>query len=597
MARNREIGELMATKATHHLITDLAARSLLANDTAGASSPVATLVDDLTVLADGSTTRRDLSARAADLCFNVKDFGAIGNGIANDTTAILAAIAAAGIAGGTVFFPHGSYLVNDELLITKDGVRLIGEATSEGLASGSRIVTSSTTKDIIRVSTSAQTISGFEIANLSLYGAGNGGSAGSGLHLDSTTAGRSILGVRLSNLQVKNCKQHGVRFSATNTTGFIFDVVCEKVRTVNNYGSGVRADGLAIQVTWTKLYSELNAASQIALVGADQTTCPQNWLMLGYAAASNPATAGTAALYLENVRGFQAVNVWHESNANAEFILKSCKGVRIDGGRVSQTGTCDGLVIGFSGALGCGNISVDIPGWTNTGSKKRVDVSQFAGGSFQWAIRLGQSADGPITPAEVTGYASAFLADQIFFTPGLVDRVANIIQNGVTFTGTWTTATSLPKTDQRTAADNTTHQRGYYAGLLEGNALIAAVAPLKGRKPYAVDLIYEVTGADAGDDIDFSVATQPWPADNVATAAATAVTTTPDTAHNTAAKRSNSSGGHQYNRMRRTITTPAWLAEGEEFLVTISVVEANNVANALSVKIKAVLVYYYEANA
>jgi hypothetical protein len=456
MARNREIGELMATKATHHLITDLAARSLLANDTAGASSPVATLVDDLTVLADGSTTRRDLSARAADLCFNVKDFGAIGNGIANDTTAILAAIAAAGIA---------------------------------------------------------------------------------------------------------------------------------------------RADGLAIQVTWTKLYSELNAASQIALVGADQTTCPQNWLMLGYAAASNPATAGTAALYLENVRGFQAVNVWHESNANAEFILKSCKGVRIDGGRVSQTGTCDGLVIGFSGALGCGNISVDIPGWTNTGSKKRVDVSQFAGGSFQWAIRLGQSADGPITPAEVTGYASAFLADQIFFTPGLVDRVANIIQNGVTFTGTWTTATSLPKTDQRTAADNTTHQRGYYAGLLEGNALIAAVAPLKGRKPYAVDLIYEVTGADAGDDIDFSVATQPWPADNVATAAATAVTTTPDTAHNTAAKRSNSSGGHQYNRMRRTITTPAWLAEGEEFLVTISVVEANNVANALSVKIKAVLVYYYEANA
>jgi polygalacturonase len=44
--------------------------------------------------------------------FNVKDYGATGNGVTNDTTAIQATIAAAKAAGGgTVFFPLGTYRV------------------------------------------------------------------------------------------------------------------------------------------------------------------------------------------------------------------------------------------------------------------------------------------------------------------------------------------------------------------------------------------------------------------------------------------------------------------------------------------------------
>lgn len=550
-------------------------------------------------VAAGTTASRTLATRFAQ-SFNVKDFGALGDGVTDDVVAIQAAVTAAQVAGGTVYFPLGSYLVSDEILVTKDGVRLVGEAVAESLSPGSRIVTNSTTKDVVRVSTSVQSISGFEAENISLYGAGSGGTTGSGLNLESITAGRSILSVRLGNLYVKNCKQHGIRFRATDTTGFIFDVLCDKIRTVNNYGSGVRADGLAIQVTWSRLYSESNAASQIAAVGADQTTTPQGWIFLGYAAASNPATVGTAAVYLENVKNFQLFNVWHESNQNAEFILKSCKGVKVDGGRISQAGTCDGVVIGFSGALAGGNIDIDIHGWSNTSSKTRIDVSQFAGGSFTLPIYLGSSADGPILVDEVTGYASAFPVDKIFFLAGQNHtRTAHIGRTGTVQSGTWT-ASGQPVKWTRTAAISTTESMAFEgpAGPAQLGGSGGLTVPLKGIKPTRVRFIYELANAgDAGDDVNVGLQIQTQPANGVVTPAATNKAFTYDTAHNSANKRANvASAGSQYNTMDCTITSPTWLGEGDQFVAIFQVVEANDAAHALAVVLRAVIVYYTEAD-
>ena len=59
--------------------------------------------------------------------FNVKDYGATGDGTTDDATAIQAAIAAAVTAGGgTVLFPTGTYKINSELEITGAYVRLLG---------------------------------------------------------------------------------------------------------------------------------------------------------------------------------------------------------------------------------------------------------------------------------------------------------------------------------------------------------------------------------------------------------------------------------------------------------------------------------------
>ncbi len=60
--------------------------------------------------------------------FNVKaaQYGAIGNGVANDTAAILLAAAAANAAGGVLFFPAGTYLTTANIPITAS-VRVMGD--------------------------------------------------------------------------------------------------------------------------------------------------------------------------------------------------------------------------------------------------------------------------------------------------------------------------------------------------------------------------------------------------------------------------------------------------------------------------------------
>jgi hypothetical protein len=70
---------------------------------------VGTDLSDGDVLATGSTSSRTLGDRAADWV-NVKDYGAIGNGVANDTAAINAALAV----GHDVYIPPGVYLTDGQ---------------------------------------------------------------------------------------------------------------------------------------------------------------------------------------------------------------------------------------------------------------------------------------------------------------------------------------------------------------------------------------------------------------------------------------------------------------------------------------------------
>ncbi len=62
---------------------------------------------------------------------SVKDFGAGGDGVSDDTAAIQAAIDAVSVAGGgKLFFPRGNYLMGDNILL-KSNVELIGETGSQ----------------------------------------------------------------------------------------------------------------------------------------------------------------------------------------------------------------------------------------------------------------------------------------------------------------------------------------------------------------------------------------------------------------------------------------------------------------------------------
>jgi len=65
---------------------------------------------DWKVLVGGNVlTIGDALATFSGLYFNVKSYGALGNGVADDGAAITAAMAAAAVSGGTVFFPPGTF--------------------------------------------------------------------------------------------------------------------------------------------------------------------------------------------------------------------------------------------------------------------------------------------------------------------------------------------------------------------------------------------------------------------------------------------------------------------------------------------------------
>lgn len=91
-----------------------------------------TITGTLSDQADLNTT---LAGKETKVFYNVKDYGAVGDGVADDTDEIIAAIAAAP-AGGTVFFPVGTYLVSAQLTVGKvlnilgEGVQSIIKTTS-----------------------------------------------------------------------------------------------------------------------------------------------------------------------------------------------------------------------------------------------------------------------------------------------------------------------------------------------------------------------------------------------------------------------------------------------------------------------------------
>jgi parallel beta-helix repeat protein len=103
------------------------------------------------------------SIGAAAATFNVKDYGAMGDGIADDTPAIQKAINAAS-SGDTVYVPKGAYSIKHALQ-AKSHTAITGESQN-----GARILYAGTTQDaILRLNN----ITGVEVSRLTLDGNNN----------------------------------------------------------------------------------------------------------------------------------------------------------------------------------------------------------------------------------------------------------------------------------------------------------------------------------------------------------------------------------------------------------------------------------------
>lgn len=82
-----------------------------------------------TAKATGTTEVRTLGDRFAD-AVNVKDFGAVGDGVTDDTSAIQQAVSLGNSSGSTVFVPAGNYRVTSTITVPAGGCKIKGSGNS-----------------------------------------------------------------------------------------------------------------------------------------------------------------------------------------------------------------------------------------------------------------------------------------------------------------------------------------------------------------------------------------------------------------------------------------------------------------------------------
>jgi hypothetical protein len=129
--------------------------------------------NNLPVVATGSTTSRKLKDRFADVV-NVKDFGAAGDGIQDDTAAIKAAIDSIAAIGGQIVLPSGNYKISSSLNISSQNVFVIGSGRK-----ATKIFQSVASAKVFNVTASYTTIS-----SLSIEYSSQGTAGGAGINID-----------------------------------------------------------------------------------------------------------------------------------------------------------------------------------------------------------------------------------------------------------------------------------------------------------------------------------------------------------------------------------------------------------------------------
>ncbi len=128
--------------------------------------------------------------------YNVKDYGAKGDGRSDDTTALQQAIGAAGASGQGLFFPGGTYRTTAPLICSSAGLKLIGvgylASTIEKHHSGDAIV----------VTRGA----GFEVHGLGIRGGTQVdprfGTSGRGIYFNGSTDDAKILSSAITQIDV-----------------------------------------------------------------------------------------------------------------------------------------------------------------------------------------------------------------------------------------------------------------------------------------------------------------------------------------------------------------------------------------------------------
>lgn len=254
--------------------------------------------------------------------YNVRAFGAVGDGVTDDTAAINAAIVACNAGGGgIVFLPNGVYLVSTITML--QGVVLAGSEPTYHPTGTTRLVGSSLTADIISASTGD-----IAIRDLNIIGK-TGNTAGWGINLNNSSY------VMLERVAVSGT-WGGISAGGSNSELILNHVSCGgHTGAIASGAAGISAVGVSgLYLFNTGVGSSMEAAG--LLIDSTNTVTAVNFGAVH--CANSLVVKGTTAtprfLYFHN---FQS-----DHCENTAVVLSAGEDVKFIGGLITSSGRASG---------------------------------------------------------------------------------------------------------------------------------------------------------------------------------------------------------------------------------------------------------------
>ena len=378
---------------------------------------------------------------------NVLDYGAVGDGVTNDTAAIQAAINAIPVNGGTVYFPAGKYIISAPLTVSVKNTVLCGYGcgtqnnTTNATYHTALQVASTWNADEGMIQTNylytnaANAKGGLLIEGLTLLaGLGGTGSGVCGIHVKKQTGDNHFWGdLTLRHVSIFNGNK-GVYFDANGSSAGFGWVTLDNVQ-IGSCNYGVHCSAAAGQ-----------------FINVFRTNDSKIWQNRQGVSGGNYQTRTGGGILIENGNGITirstdlegnqvgihtgAANVvidgdYFEACTDAAIVLVGARNVRITGmGGTGSTGTKDREVYCYN----CDHVRLENSGvFADTGNDDRayLIVAPYC---------RDITSDTPTLTRYTIGTTGSFTLEDYGFVirgeathiPRLAPRSANILLSGVT---------------------------------------------------------------------------------------------------------------------------------------------------------------------
>lgn len=378
---------------------------------------------------------------------NVRAYGAAGDGVADDTAAILAAAAAVPAFGGALYLPAGWYLIN-EPVPARDGLTITGDGMHATV-----IEQTDTTKQGIY----GADIVGFTLRDLRLTGPSDGLDPGSvdGILLEQVGL-TATANIAIINVMVDHFSRNGVWLQDPIAS------VLQNVRSQNNAGIGFRITA-GTSVTMLSCYANgcpgggyfLQSTSYSALVACACDSTGTGGVAYDLAGCNNITIVGCGCedihgtgYRLSGGSGSTLLSCYSSGNSGIGFHITDAaarialtnvwerspgagatSSITVDAGSSATvtaptTVTAASYATGTTNVFAAGQLDVTSPG-TSINGVDRAAVTNFAAyvlrtaGVDRWALQMSNNSTNDVRLGDSANGGVAFLAESRATAPNL----------------------------------------------------------------------------------------------------------------------------------------------------------------------------------